>query len=177
MKPLLFVTIFLTQTMVFALTRKEACRVKSVKKTEMNISASNIANLNTTRTPDGGPYQRQSYVCNEGQCSIAKSTKFILKLMPEHPDADHDGFVKFPDVDLKKEMEDIIAATKAYEAAEKDCPTTSEEACDAALEEKATYKFLITKLSKDPEIDMTSTLDQIKRTSLDYKNLNSFCKR
>ena len=92
-------------------------------------------------------------------------------------DAKSEGYVKFPDINLEKEMQHMIEATRAYEKAAETCPLTSDEACEAALEKKATYNFLIKKLSKDPSANMDALISEIKRTSLDYKELNSHCKK
>ncbi len=122
MKPLLFVVVMLTQITVFAGISNEDCRVKSEKKMELDIISSNIANVSTTRTPEGGPYQVQSLVCENHKCEIKKSTAGIYKYLPDHPDSDAEGYVKFPKIDLTKEMDNLISATKAYESAEKNCP-------------------------------------------------------
>ena len=103
----------------------------------MDIISQNIANAETTRTVDGGPYQRQlvsfeektsfKKVLGEKQKRIAyqgvavtEVTKddapFVPVYDPTHPDADEDGYVLMPNVDKTKEMLDLMAATRSYEA-------------------------------------------------------------
>lgn len=130
MRPLLFTLVLLAQVTAFAGVKNQACRSKSQIQNEMNTISSNIANVNTTRTPEGGPYKRQSYNCVAGQCSISQSAKYVTKYLPDHPDADAEGYVKFPDINLEKEMQNMIAATKAYEKAVETCSLTSDESVD-----------------------------------------------
>lgn len=177
MRSLLFTLVLLAQVTVFATVKNQACRSKSQIQNEMNAISSNIANVSTTRTPEGGPYKRQSYDCVAGQCNINQSSKYVTKYLPDHPDADAEGYVKFPDINLEKEMQNMIEATRAYEKAVETCPLTSDEACEKAQEKKATYNFLIKKLGKDPGVNMDAIIGEIKRASLDYKELNSQCKR
>ncbi|MCH7472806.1 flagellar basal body rod protein FlgC [bacterium] len=94
----------------------------------MDLIAGNIANANTTRTPQGGPFRRQLAVFMEmagdrgvsGGVKVARVIEDDSELrrayQPEHPDADADGFVSYPNVDVLLEMVDLIAASRAYEA-------------------------------------------------------------
>ena len=94
----------------------------------MDLIAGNIANAQTTRTPEGGPFRRQLAVFMEmqderGEGLGVKVAKVIpddsaLKRVyqPEHPDADAQGYVSYPNVDVVMEMVDLIAASRAYEA-------------------------------------------------------------
>jgi len=131
----------------------------SVQRSKMNAVAENMANAETTRTADGGPYQRKRVVVeadktagtfqsalSKAKTSLARtSSKHIsgkvrgtterldlpgvkgkemvdadstFKLVhdPSHPDADADGYVKMPDIEIVTEMVDMMAATRAYEA-------------------------------------------------------------
>jgi len=87
----------------------------------MNVISSNIANLNTTRTHDGSPYKRKEFVCENQTCKALEESKFVLKYLPDHPDADENGYVSFPDIDSLKEMEIMIQASREYEKAKKEC--------------------------------------------------------
>ena len=95
--------------------------------------ASNLANLQTTRTAAGGPYRRKTVVFAErlarsGRCRLLSSAageggRVVedpnpprLEYDPEHPDADEEGFVAYPNIDLAKEMTDLITASRSYEA-------------------------------------------------------------
>jgi flagellar basal-body rod protein FlgC len=103
----------------------------------MDTIASNVANANTTRTEEGGPYRRkvavfQEKLQNEMQrigfaggnqgagveaIRIAEDQSPFKKIYdPGHPDADEDGYVELPNVNLLNEMVDMMAATRAYEA-------------------------------------------------------------
>lgn len=110
----------------------------SAERLRMDTIASNIANANTTRTENGGPYRRKIAVFQENlenevdklsddtsfngkgikAVAIIEDTKtpFNKKYDPSSPDADADGYVEMPNVNLLNEMVDLIAATRAYEA-------------------------------------------------------------
>ena len=101
------------------------------QKTRLDIVAQNIANAQTTRTPEGGPYQRKvvsfetELVRQEGgapleSVSVASVTADPSPgqrvYNPQHPDAGPDGFVNMPNVNLAYEMVDMVTASRAYEA-------------------------------------------------------------
>lgn len=103
----------------------------SAQRTRMDVIANNIANADTTRTADGGPYRRQRisfrsvYDQTLGNhapagvqvASISQdTTDYRLVYDPAHPDADTAGYVKMPNVNVVEEMVDMISATRAYEA-------------------------------------------------------------
>ncbi|MEA4889075.1 MAG: flagellar basal body rod protein FlgC [Clostridiaceae bacterium] len=103
----------------------------------MDVIAQNIANAETTRTENGTPYQRRSVVLAEqtgsqtfadvmareqsaGGVSVvateADTSPFEMVYNPSHPDADADGYVSMPNVDLTQEYVDLISASRSYEA-------------------------------------------------------------
>ena len=111
----------------------------TAQRIRMNLISSNLANVNTTRTPGGGPYKRQEAVfaaCSEpgsfknmvdmeitGSRSGVEVVDIIndprpsqSKYDPGHPDADEKGYVKLPNVNLIEEMVNMISATRSYEA-------------------------------------------------------------
>jgi flagellar basal-body rod protein FlgC len=105
----------------------------NAEKTRMDVVAENIANANTTHGLDGKPYQRklvsfESVLNGTGtgsdpltagvQVSAVKNdpTPGALVYNPGHPDADKDGMVHLPNVNLAYEMVDLITSTRAYEA-------------------------------------------------------------
>jgi flagellar basal-body rod protein FlgC len=103
----------------------------NAQKTRLDIVAQNIANAQTTRTPSGGPYQRQvvsfegELVRHAGGISLqtvkvgsisADRTPGQQVYNPQHPDAKADGLVTMPNVNLAYEMVDLITASRAYEA-------------------------------------------------------------
>ena len=93
--------------------------------TRMNVIASNIANSNTTKTPSGEPYRRMEVILSTGegisgvtvdQIAADMLTKFRQVFQPGHPEADEEGYVKMPNVDLPVEMINMITASRAYQA-------------------------------------------------------------
>jgi flagellar basal-body rod protein FlgC len=112
----------------------------TAQRMRMNTISSNIANINTTRTPEGGPYRRKDVVFesmpevkNFGEILGVNSPRAdvqrvqvtdilsdrkapLLKYEPEHPDANEDGYVAYPNINLMEEMTNMIQATRAYEA-------------------------------------------------------------
>lgn len=177
MKTILLTLVLLAQVTTFAAIKSQTCRSKAEIQNEIDVISTNIANVSTTRTAEGGPYKRQSYICVNDYCLVRESTNFITKYLPGHPDANAEGYVKFPDINLEKELQAMIEAQRAYERAADICPKNSDEACEYALEKKATYKFLVKKLGKAPGTDTNTLLTEIKRASTDYKELNLQCKR
>ena len=103
----------------------------------MEVISQNIANANTTKTDGGGPYRRQmvhfdtmlrnqmkfnndvsSNNLSEVRASkiIEDSRPFREVYQPGHPDANDDGMVLYPNVQVHEEMADLISASRAYEA-------------------------------------------------------------
>src|SRR5665213_3465517 len=100
----------------------------SAERLAMDTIANNIANVNTTRTAEGGPFKRQLVVYAQAN-EPARSRAGVdvvgvvndqgpdrLVYDPGHPDADANGYVHMPNVDVVKEMVDMMAASRAYEA-------------------------------------------------------------
>ncbi len=131
----------------------------SVQRAKMNTTAENIANAETTQTPEGGPYRRKQVVVKEDDTGVSfrhmmqragvdldrtntrhlpaqgvrlrsevevpdvkmkevEAPKSAYKLIhdPSHPDADEQGYVRMPDIEVVNEMVDMMAAARAYEA-------------------------------------------------------------
>jgi len=104
----------------------------TAERLRMDIISNNIANANSTRTQDGGPYRREVPVFSAilekaiGGQAEGKGVQVIgvgkdpspLKMIfdPGHPDANEEGYVAMPNVDVVKEMVDLITASRAYEA-------------------------------------------------------------
>lgn len=103
------------------------------QRVRMDAIANNIANADSTRTENGGPYRRQVVTFKTalddsviaGTASVAgvkvdgvveDPTDFRLVHDPGHPDADANGDVRMPNVNVVEEMVDMISATRAYEA-------------------------------------------------------------
>ena len=115
----------------------------SAQRLAMDVIANNIANVNTTRTAEGGPFKRQLVVFAQKNEAAAKGSLNPMddssdpgasragvdvvgivkdqspdKLVydPSHPDADANGYVHMPNIEVVKEMVDMMAASRAYEA-------------------------------------------------------------
>jgi flagellar basal-body rod protein FlgC len=107
----------------------------SAQRKKMDVISSNIANVSTTSTPEGGPYKRKimSFAAEPLEKGFDRDLKDAVNAVkvgqvadekegfkkvfdPAHPDADKDGFVTLPNVNLMLEMTDLITASRAYEA-------------------------------------------------------------
>jgi flagellar basal-body rod protein FlgC len=106
----------------------------SVERLRMNVIAENIANAETTRTPEGGPYRRKQVLLAEQPApntgtpgaAVGGGVQAVSVLPdqgpdrlvydPSHPDANAQGYVRMPNVDVPMEMVDMMTATRAYEA-------------------------------------------------------------
>jgi len=111
----------------------------TAERTRMNLISNNLANANATRTPEGGPYKRKDAVFsatpleNRFDRALDGATARQLRQVevseivedqnpprllydPGHPDANPQGFVAMPNVNVLEEMADMIGATRAYEA-------------------------------------------------------------
>uniref|UniRef100_A0A7C4ELC1 Flagellar basal-body rod protein FlgC n=1 Tax=Thermodesulfovibrio aggregans TaxID=86166 RepID=A0A7C4ELC1_9BACT len=97
------------------------------QKIRLNVIASNLANINSTKTPEGGPYRRKdvifiTYIYDEISQGVdvykivEDQRPFRTVYEPGHPDADRDGYVKYPNVNPLEEMINLISASRAYEA-------------------------------------------------------------
>ncbi len=111
------------------------------ERVRAEVVASNMANAETTRTSEGGPYRRQQVVFTSaapqqsfgGQLLgvagggadeqiggvrvtdvVADPTPPLRRFDPGHPDADKDGYVSYPDINPLTEMVDLMGATRAY---------------------------------------------------------------
>jgi len=110
----------------------------TAQRTKMRVIAENLANAETTRTPEGGPYRRQMVVLSEKSAErfrgvlerlqdgkngvevtdiISSTDDFRLVYNPSHPDADPDtGYVTLPNINVLTEMADMMVARRAYDA-------------------------------------------------------------
>ena len=121
----------------------DALRISSsgltAQRLRMNLISSNLANINTTRTSQGGPYKKKDAVFAAqtdrqsfrnmlksqmtGKSSEVRIAGIIddprppqLKYDPQHPDADKNGYVAMPNINLIEEMVNMMSATRSYEA-------------------------------------------------------------
>ena len=90
----------------------------------MEVISSNVANIRTTNDGSGQPYRRLEVKLKadkeNGSVDIEKITRdmseFTKMLDPANPDADSDGFILLPNIDLPNEMINLTIATRAYQA-------------------------------------------------------------
>jgi flagellar basal-body rod protein FlgC len=103
-----------------------------VQRARMEVAVSNLANAESTRGPDGQPYRRREVVLQTVQPDanafnvqaagvrvaeiVQDQSAFRRRYEPSHPDADADGFVAMPNVDVPEEMVDMLGAARAYQA-------------------------------------------------------------
>jgi flagellar basal-body rod protein FlgC len=102
----------------------------AAQRQRMNVIASNMANAHSTSSAEGGPYRRQDVVFTtdplgsdqDGLTGVKVSgivkddSPFKMMYDPSHPDADKDGFVAMPNVNIIEEMVNMMMASRAYEA-------------------------------------------------------------
>ncbi|MBI2522149.1 MAG: flagellar basal body rod protein FlgC [Bdellovibrio sp.] len=111
----------------------------AANKKRMGAISSNIANAQTTRTAEGGPYRKKEVVFGaeparetfsemlEGEMGenaqtvqatevISTDNPPVLKYEPNHPEANDQGYVAYPDINMMEEMANMIATSRAYEA-------------------------------------------------------------
>ena len=114
----------------------------SAQRSRMSVITGNLANTETTRTPEGGPYRRRDVIFQavpltgdfsdlltenlldrpEGLLSvevvgIRQSSRPPRQIFdPKHPDANPNGYVSLPDINVIEEMVDLLSAVRSYEA-------------------------------------------------------------
>ena len=104
------------------------------QRTRMEVAVSNLANAESTRSADGQPYRRREVVLQTQPFDAALNdpgvhaagvsvaaviedqSEFRRRYEPSHPDADAEGFVAVPNVDVPEEMVDMLGAARAYQA-------------------------------------------------------------
>ncbi|MGE5583801.1 MAG: flagellar basal body rod protein FlgC [Bacillota bacterium] len=108
----------------------------TAERLRMDLISDNLANVNTTKTKEGGPYQRKvpvftevldDYMTAEGRIVSKPAGVKVLRIEPDgnpprmvydpsHPDADANGYVYYPDINPVSEMVNLISASRSYEA-------------------------------------------------------------
>lgn len=121
---------------IFTSMKVSASALKA-QRIRMNAISSNLANIETTRTPDGGPYRKREVVFQSTNQEFSKTldTKMNNAVQgvkvsqvqasslpprmvydPSHPDANEEGQVAMPNISLVEETADMMSASRAYEA-------------------------------------------------------------
>ena len=111
---------------------KASASALDAQRARMEVAVSNMANAESTRSADGQPYRRREVVLEatsapslDGHMEAAgvkvreileDQTPFRQRYEPSHPDADANGFVSVPNVDVPEEMVDMLGAARAYQA-------------------------------------------------------------
>lgn len=111
----------------------------TAERTRMNLISSNLANAGSTRTSEGGPYKRKDAVFSATPAesrfnralnsAVGQQTRQVevteivedqnpprMQYDPSHPDANAQGYVAMPNVNVVEEMADMINASRSYEA-------------------------------------------------------------
>lgn len=114
----------------------------SAQRSRMTVVAGNLANTETTRTPEGVPYKRRDVIfqavpvrdefSDDWNASDSEPAEGLLTVKvtgiepsrrparkvfdPNHPDANPDGYVSLPDINVMEEMVDLMSAVRSYEA-------------------------------------------------------------
>jgi flagellar basal-body rod protein FlgC len=111
----------------------------SAQRTRAELLTENLANAETTRTPDGGPYRRKDVVFQTAEASSPFLSAFTTAMgaepagvsvaeivtdqgdpdqryLPNHPDAGPDGYVAFPRINAAEEMVNLMSASRSYQA-------------------------------------------------------------
>ncbi len=110
----------------------------TAQRTRAELLVENLANAETTRTPEGGPYRRKDVVFESAPAESPFSSVFESQLgqpdgvriaevvqdnseperrfQPGHPDADKDGYVAFPRMNPAEDMVDLMGASRSFEA-------------------------------------------------------------
>jgi flagellar basal-body rod protein FlgC len=108
----------------------------AAQRARAELLAENLANAETTRTPDGGPYRRKDVVFTSETVPAEFSSILASELgqgvavqdiitdtrepekryIPGHPDADGEGYVAFPNINPAEDMVDLMGASRAYQA-------------------------------------------------------------
>ena len=104
----------------------------TANKEWLEVISNNLSNMNTTRSQDGSSYKRQAVVFEEivkensyvdGRTGAGTKVTAVLQddrvqlvYDPDHPDANEDGYVEYPEINMTSEMTDMLMAQRGYEA-------------------------------------------------------------
>ncbi len=118
-KPIAVFLLFLLSLQVAA---APDCEKLAEFQLELEVHSANLANAKTTRVPAGGPYQYREVVCTS-ECTVEEKSLTLERYRPDHPDADEDGLVLFPDIDKEREKDLIAKYAQAFSELKAACQT------------------------------------------------------
>jgi flagellar basal-body rod protein FlgC len=116
---------------------KASASALDAERARMEVAVSNLANADSTRSANNEPYRRREVVLESASTApdsfgatldragatgvkvaavVEDQTPFRRRYEPSHPDADADGYVAVPNVDVPEEMVDMLGAARAYQA-------------------------------------------------------------
>lgn len=102
-------------------SNEDACKDMKDIVLKSNVHGLNIANWNSTRTPEGGPYKLKTMKCENHKCELVSESATVTQYEPGHPDADKDGYVLYPDINIEKEISAMTELGHEYQRAKRDC--------------------------------------------------------
>lgn len=104
-----------------AAPKSNPCSELGQLQTKIDVVAGTLANAKTTRTPEGGPYVVDKLICKNGKCQVASDKTQKIVYEPGHVDADGDGYVAYPNVDIDAEVAMMAKLQKSYDLAKDLC--------------------------------------------------------
>ena len=121
-----------------AFSNQMSVQCRDLKRSFLRVSVhgSNLRHFRVTKTPSGEPYQHLSLKCSRrGNCAIVKESKFVNRYLPNHPNADEEGFVPYPDINPRREEAALRAAVTELSmlARRRVCGSSLYEASDGVI--------------------------------------------
>lgn len=117
----IFFFLFSTAPVFASASHPQVCGLMNRILNGMSVVASNLSNVNTTRTPEGGPYLVRELICMAENCEIQQQDKVKIVYEPTHLDADSNGYVAYPDIDVTDEIAQMQMLVQIYEKVDEVC--------------------------------------------------------
>lgn len=144
----LFLILLMSSNPAFA-GKSQDCNEMKSEQIRLAMLGSNLVNINTTRTHEGGPYRPfQIKSCSDGGCDVERDYAPIMKYLPDHPDADSKGYVSYPNIDKSSDYTafNMTAAKLRLLGSKKLCETEIIENGSSVL---LRYKSLNSEVKED----------------------------
>jgi flagellar basal-body rod protein FlgC len=116
----------------------------TAQRLRMDVAASNLANVDTTATPEGGPYRPESVLFSTFQMGADAAGRGVMATAiltpdatvkrvyePRNPVADADGYVIYPDVDMAAQLADLLGASRSFGVASTVAQAAKQTALDS----------------------------------------------